>query len=126
MHKSRFAGFIIECNTDNLDGAAAFRGVALDYRLERNERPPGELYTMLETGRDDLHVEVQKVGQASRVHLDIETDNIETEVACIETLGAKRTAQTKTWWVMEAPTGHRFRVVNPIGEGAAGDYDSWE
>jgi hypothetical protein len=26
-------------------------------------------------------------------------------------LGAKRVAQVKTWWVMEAPTGHRFCVV---------------
>ena len=25
MHKSQLAGFIIDCNTDDLDGAAVFR-----------------------------------------------------------------------------------------------------
>ena len=37
-----------------------------------------------------LHVEVQKVEHASRVHLDIESDDIPAEVARLERLGAKR------------------------------------
>jgi hypothetical protein len=59
-----------------------------------------------------LHIEVQKVAHPSRVHLDIETDNIEAEVARLEKLGAKRIAFVRErWWVMEAPSGHRFCVV---------------
>ena len=58
-----------------------------------------------------LDIEVQKVEHASRVHLDIETDDIEAEVRRLEKLGAKRVGAVKTWWVMEAPTGQRFCVV---------------
>jgi hypothetical protein len=54
---------------------------------------------------------VQSVTHSSRVHLDIETDDIEAEVRRLETLGARRVAQISTWWVMEAPTGQRFCVV---------------
>jgi hypothetical protein len=45
------------------------------------------------------------------VHLDIETDDIEAEVARLEKLGAKRIQTVKSWVVMEAPTGQRFCVV---------------
>jgi hypothetical protein len=58
-----------------------------------------------------LHIEVQRVDHDSRVHLDIETDDIEAEVARLERLGARRVARIKTWWVCEAPTGQRFCVV---------------
>ena len=47
----------------------------------------------------------------SRVHLDIETDDIEAEVRRLEKLGAKRIQAVHSWWVMEAPTGQRFCVV---------------
>ena len=50
---------------------------------------------------------------ASRVRLDIETNDIEAEVSRLEALGAKRVAQVKRWWIMEAPTGQRFCVVRP-------------
>ncbi|MCA1714643.1 MAG: VOC family protein [Gammaproteobacteria bacterium] len=61
--------------------------------------------------RDDLHIEVQKVEHPSRVHLDIEADDIDAEADRLETLGAKRIGLVKRWWVMEAPTGQRFCVV---------------
>jgi len=57
-------------------------------------------------------IEVQKVDHASRVHLDLETDDIEAEVARLEDLGARRIADIRSWVVMEAPTGQRFCVVS--------------
>jgi hypothetical protein len=53
---------------------------------------------------------VQQVGHASRVHLDIETDDIEPEVR-LEALGARRVEQVNSWWVLQAPTGQRFCPV---------------
>ena len=47
----------------------------------------------------------------SRVHLDIESDDIDAEADRLEKLGAKKIAFVKRWWVMEAPTGQRFCVV---------------
>lgn len=112
MHKSRLAGFIIDCRTDDLDAAATFWSQALGYP-PRKEMEEHSIYRVLDTGPTDVHIEVQKVQHDSRVHLDIETDDIEAEVARLEKLGAKRVAKVKTWWVMEAPTGQRFCVVRP-------------
>jgi hypothetical protein len=53
------------------------------------------------------------VDHPSRVHIDIETDDLDAEVARLEKLGATRVAFIKRWWVMEAPTGQRFCVVRP-------------
>jgi hypothetical protein len=71
----------------------------------------GEKYVKLEDPSEELHIEVQTVDHPSRVHLDIETDDVEAEVLRLEKLGAKRVAQVETWWVMKAPTGQKFCVV---------------
>jgi predicted enzyme related to lactoylglutathione lyase len=114
MHKSRLAGFIIDCHTADLEGAAQFWAAALGYALRPASTAVAEAdYRHFETGAAGLHIEVQKVEHPSRVHLDIETDDIEAEVKRLEKLGAKRVQQVRTWWVMEAPTGQRFCVVRP-------------
>ncbi|MFO1507022.1 MAG: VOC family protein [Lysobacterales bacterium] len=74
----------------------------------------------LETHVDEPVVEVQKVDHESRVHLDIESDDIEAEVRRLEALGAKRVAAIRTWVVMEAPTGQRFCVIRPQRGGQVG------
>jgi predicted enzyme related to lactoylglutathione lyase len=111
MHKSRLAGFIIDCRTENLEQAATFWSGALGYELKDASAEPTSTYRQLETGPNGLHIEVQQVSHESRVHLDIESDDIEAEVQRLEALGAKRLQQINTWWVMEAPTGQRFCVV---------------
>ncbi|HEU4628005.1 MAG TPA: VOC family protein [Steroidobacteraceae bacterium] len=111
MHKSRLAGFIIDCQTDDLDAAASFWTQALGYRLRAE--PDDGRYRVFDTGPGGLHIEVQRVEHPSRVHLDIETDDIEAEVARLEKLGARRVQKFPRWWVMEAPTGQRFCVVRP-------------
>ncbi len=113
MHKSQLAGFIIDCQTDDIDRATAFWSAALGLNAEVDPDPDELDYRHLETRPEEVHVEVQKVDHASRVHLDIETDNIEAEVARLEDLGARRIADIRRWVVMEAPTGQRFCVVSP-------------
>ena len=113
MHHSRLAGFIIDCKTDDLDSAAEFWSAALGYPLQPKSSQEGDAYRRLQTGEDELHVEVQQVDHESRVHLDIESDDIEAEVARLETLGAKRIAKVHTWVVMQAPTGQKFCIVRP-------------
>ena len=126
MHKSRLAGFCIDCQTDDLDGAATFWSQALGYGVKSTQDPEsGGLYRTLDTSEDGLTVEVQKVAHPSRVHLDIQSDDIEAEVARLEKLGAKRVAQIRTWWVMEAPTGQRFCVVRPQTADFAAKARTW-
>jgi hypothetical protein len=125
MHKSKLGGFIIDCQTDDLDGAAQFWGAALGMPVR--ELPPEEaaLYKRLEDFQHGLDIEVQKVSHASRVHLDIETDDIEAEVRRLETLGARRLQAVSTWWVMEAPTGQRFCVVRAASKSFAERATQW-
>jgi predicted enzyme related to lactoylglutathione lyase len=125
MHKSRLAGFIIDCRTDDLDQAARFWSQALGYSLKKSVNPEDGAYHLLDTPSDDMHIEVQKVEHPSRVHLDIEADDIEAEVKRLEKLGAKRVAQVRTWWVMEAPTGQRFCVVRVQRSDFAENANTW-
>ena len=111
-HRSRLAGFIIDCQTGELDPAARFWSQALGFPI--TDTDAGDIpdtYQQFGDTPADLHIEVQKVEHASRVHLDIESDDVDAEAARLEALGAKKIAFVKRWWIMEAPTGHRFCVV---------------
>ncbi len=114
MHKSKLAGFIIDCETDDLPAAAAFWSAALGMRTQ-TLGPGEEKYVGLKGGTHGLHIEVQTVAHPSRVHLDIEADDVDAEVRRLETLGARRIQRIKSWCVMEAPTGQRFCVVPSSG-----------
>ena len=67
----------------------------------------------MQSDPDEVQIILQKVQHPGWVHLDIETDDIEAEVARLEQLGAKRVAQIKNGWVMEAPGGHGHCLVQP-------------
>ena len=115
-HRSRLAGFIIDSQVDDLPAASAFWSAALGLKVTDPDDGGLGIYDKFEPGPGGLHIEVQKVKHEGRVHLDIETDDIEAEVVRLESLGAKRVQHVRNrWWVMEAPTGHRFCVV-PMNE----------
>jgi predicted enzyme related to lactoylglutathione lyase len=113
MHKSRLGTIAIDCQTEQVDAAAAFWSRALGWDSEPLADPDDAAYRKLATPPQEVKVLVQAVAHPSRVHIDIETDDIEAEVTRLEQLGATRVARVKRWWVMEAPTGQRFCVVRP-------------
>jgi hypothetical protein len=112
MHKSKLGGFIIDCQTKSLNDAASFWSGALGMPMRELPGSEGERYRRLDDSQHGLHIEVQMVDHSSRVHLDIETDDIDAEVCRLESLGARRLQRIESWWVMEAPTGQRFCVVS--------------
>ena len=123
MHKSQLAGFIIDCETDDLEAAALFWSSALGIKARG---PDGPAYVALDTRPEDYHIEVQKVSHPSRVHLDIEADDIEAEAKRLEALGARRLGAVRNWVVMEAPTGQRFCVVRPQRANFAKTANTWD
>ena len=125
MHKSRVAGFIIDCRTDDLEIAATFWSAALGMEKRALPGAEGQKYIRLIDPTDRLDVEVQIVDHESRVHLDIETDDIEAEVQRLEKLGARRVVKIHSWWVMQAPTGQKFCVVRARGGDFATSANSW-
>lgn len=126
MHKSRLGGLIIDCQTDNLDKAKEFWTGALGYESVQSSDTADGRYVTLNTASDEPHIELQKIDHPSGVHIDIETNNVDAEVARLEKLGAITIKKVRTWWIMEAPTGHRFCVV----EAERSDFDqkanSWD
>jgi hypothetical protein len=73
-----------------------------------------------------VEVFVQRLGTGdARIHLDIETDSIDAEVARLETLGAGRVRKVESWWVMRDPAGNLFCVVGPQSDDFPGDAIQW-
>ena len=125
MHRSRLAGLIIDCETTDLGGAATFWGAALGRRPRALPGAEGERYVELVDPTGALHVEVQAVSHPSRVHLDIESDDVEAEVLRLLALGARRVRAVGDWWVLEAPTGQRFCVVPASSPRFAAEASVW-
>jgi hypothetical protein len=111
MHKSRLGVIVIDCQTDDLTEPLAYWSAALGYTGEIDARGK---YATFDKGYP--RILLQAVDHAPRVHVDMETDNQDAEVARLEGIGATIVDKCEHGWtVMEAPTGHRFCVVNPQG-----------
>ena len=125
MHKSRLGALIIDCQTDDLFKDAEFWSAALGAKAEQPGEQLNQKYVRIESQSDDVQVLLQKVGHPSRVHIDIETDDIEAEVNRLQDLGATIIDRLERWVVMEAPSGHRFCVIGPVREGFEENANVW-
>ncbi|TMQ04228.1 MAG: VOC family protein [Deltaproteobacteria bacterium] len=110
MHRSRLSTFVIDCQVEDLAAAAEFWSKVFGRSVVQTDDDSN--YRALVTAEDGPSLVVQKVEHESRIHLDIECDDLEAEVARLEKLGAKRLRLHKRWWLMQSPTGHVFCVVN--------------
>ena len=126
MHRSRLCALLIDCRTDDIDEAARFWAAALGRPLDPEHPGTRGNYRMLETPPDEPLVQIQRVQHESRVHLDIETDDIAAEVMRLEKLGAKVAERLPRWVVMQAPTGQRFCVVRVQRPGFPQNANSWD
>jgi hypothetical protein len=125
MHRSRLCAILIDCKGTAVEEAATFWSRALGRALDSDHPGTRENYYMLETPADEPIVQIQRVDHESRVHIDIESDDIPAEVARLETLGAKVVNRLERWVVMEAPTGQRFCVVRVQRPGFPKNANSW-
>ena len=126
MHRSRINGILIDCNTDDIDAAARFWAQALGRPVDPDHPGTRDDYRMLATPPGEIAVQIQRVDHESRVHLDIETDDIAAEVARLEGLGATVDRRLERWVVMRAPTGQRFCVVRVQRDGFAKNAIAWD
>jgi len=126
MHYSRLCALIIDCKTPDIEAAARFWSDALGRPIDRNHPGTRGNYVMLETPTDEPIVQLQRVEHESRVHIDIETDNIEAEVARLSELGATVVNRLERWVVMQAPSGQRFCVVRIQRPGFPKNANEWK
>jgi predicted enzyme related to lactoylglutathione lyase len=125
MHHSRFCSLIIDCRTSDLTSAATFWSQAFG-RPTLKENPANPTYVPLKMHADEMICQVQSVSHESRIHLDIETDDIDAEVARLVKLGAREVERKKTWVVLEAPTGQRFCVGRPKSADFPKNANRWQ
>jgi hypothetical protein len=126
VHRSQLTQIIIDCNESVMDKAVAFWSQALGLEPEPNDQAD-DRYVNLGGKPDQTGVTLQRVSGESAYHLDIETDDVEAEVARLEKLGAVRKYKIRTWWVMRAPTGHDFCVIRSQSDAFPGEHaNRWD
>jgi hypothetical protein len=110
VHRSRLTAALFDVPDGKFQAESAFWSGALGVTPVASDDPD---YIEFEPLLNDLQVMVQRTRghTPARVHLDIETDDVEAEVARLEGLGATRVKTVKTWWVMRDPAGLQFCVV---------------
>jgi predicted enzyme related to lactoylglutathione lyase len=122
MHHSRLTTIVIDC--DDIEVGTTFWKRALGVEVKGQD----ETYVELEQPIPGLYFVLQRVPERktakSRVHLDIGTDDVETEVARLETLGAKRIERIEDWWIMHDPCGNEFCVI-PVSDSALETAKGW-
>ena len=114
-HRVRVATVVIDAV--DLQEAAAFWSAALDTPVLTGD-PAQDRYVSLGQAAGGLRVLLQRVPEHSRdnnaVHLDLETDDPQAEVARLASLGASRDRPLGHGaWVLRDPAGNRFCVIYP-------------
>jgi len=109
MHRSKLVSALVDVPATSYGPEVEFWAAALGHEPRWDPEDPD--YADLGEVIPGLTFMVQRVDDAARVHLDIETDDVEAEVRRLEALGAERVAQVQSWWVMRDPAGLLFCVV---------------
>ncbi|TDE36917.1 VOC family protein [Actinomadura sp. 6K520] len=109
MHRSRLVGIVIDTPAEEAAEAADFWSAALG--ATTFPAPGEEQFTVLNRAVPGLLTVVQSVDGPPRYHLDIETDDLEAEVARLTALGAEPVSTWKEAHTLRAPGGHLFCVV---------------
>lgn len=118
-HRSRLCHFVIDC--DDLERGVAFWSSALDATEEELPERSRPVYRQLRLPDSEIRVLLQRTDDEKvskeRMHLDIETDDVEAEVRRLEALGAVRYDHQQErgfdFWVLRDPWGNEFCVLEP-------------
>jgi Glyoxalase-like domain len=125
VHRSRLTAISIDVPADRHRTAVEFWAGAIGGTAEWRDDPNDPNVTVGWSRGVELFV--QRVGDPGpRIHFDIETDDVEAEVARLERLGAERVGAIKTWWIMRDPAGVVFCVVAPQGGDFPDGAVTWE
>jgi len=119
VHRSRLCQFVIDL--DDLDHGVNFWSAALDATEEPLSEQSRHVYRRLRLPDSNIRVLLQRTSDEKvskeRMHLDLETDNVEAEVQRLEALGATRWNHQQErghdFWVMRDPWGNEFCVLQP-------------
>jgi hypothetical protein len=110
MHRSRLVGLLIDTPAPQVRAELDFWSAALG--TPTYPAPGEEQFTVLVGAVPGFLTVVQAVGdETPRYHVDIETDDLEAEVARLTALGAEQVTRWKDAFTMRTPGGHLLCVV---------------
>lgn len=109
-HRSRLCAAYIDVPRSDYERTVQFWQAGLERDAEIEADDPS--YTSFGEPTPGVDLMVQAVGDnVPRIHLDIETDDIDAEVARLIALGATEVERIESWVVMRDPVGIVFCVV---------------
>lgn len=117
MHRSRVCHFVID--VPDLDQGAEFWAAALGATEDRITPGSRHVYRKLKLPDSEIRILLQRTDDVKtskeRMHIDMESDDVEAEVRRLEDLGAIRWDHQKErgfdFWVMRDPWGNEFCVL---------------
>lgn len=122
MHKSRLSSIVVDCHTDHIEQAAGFWSQLLGQPSHVED--DGHRATIL-AGDKGISLVIEAVHDEARIHFDIETDNLAAEIRRVEQLGGRKISVVDHTVIMEAPTGHRFRLTGPRSHALPSSGNVW-
>ena len=130
-HRSRVSQFVID--VADLDQGVSFWSAALDAKEEQVNESSRSVYRRLRLPDSDIRILLQRTGDPKvskeRMHLDIETDDVEAEVRRLEALGAQRWDHQQErgydFWVLHDPWQNEFCVLQPEFPHLLGERRPW-
>ena len=112
-HRSRLSILLLDLPPEHHAAGTAFWSGATGRTA--TPEPDDADWASLGSFADGWHVEIQRTGEGTpaRWHVDIETDDLDAEVARLEALGATRYRDMGPgrFWQMKDPAGLVFCVV---------------
>jgi hypothetical protein len=116
-HRSRVCQFVIDVS--DLGQGVTFWTAALDGVEEETSETSREIYRSIRLPDSEIRILLQKTGDRKiskeRMHIDLETDNVEAEVERLEALGAVRWDHQQErgfdFWVLHDPWDNEFCVL---------------
>jgi len=132
MHRSRVCHFVIDVS--DLDQGVSFWSAALNAINEPLPETSSNIYRHLRLPDSEIRILLQKTGDQKlskeRMHLDLETDDVEAEVKRLETLGAKRWDHQQErgfeFWIMRDPWENEFCVLQTEFPELLGKVEPWK
>jgi len=117
MHRSRVGVVLVDVEDSRYDAAEKFWEAVTGRRAE--PEPDDEPYATLGS-LDGISLALQRTGAGTpaRVHLDVESDDVNAETERLVGLGATVTERREGHVILADPAGQPFCVV-PVQTGAA-------
>jgi len=114
-HRSRLTAVLIDVPGAHHEAETAFWSQALGQQGKRLEQHPE--YAFLGQVTPGIEFMVQALQDrpggdtAPRIHIDIESDDVDAEVERLKNLGAVEVERVHSWVIMRDPAGITFCVV---------------